>query len=161
MWLLPSSLRIHRLLLGLETGGEKIKRKKEERLIYIIKLKPVSLENISSGVRTWEMLFWDICSKTPLATKPWEGCGVSVIHDVLGRQILMQGREKCLQRCVCAWQKVRETLKERCKSYKVKTDPPQEHYLCISLLSADGFPNSTGGLGEAIQFNSKNLEEIA
>lgn len=85
MWLLPSRLRIHRLLLGLETGGgKKIKRKKKERLIYIIKLKHVSLENISRGVRTWEMLFWDICSKTPLATKPREGCGVSVIHDVLG-----------------------------------------------------------------------------
>lgn len=67
MWLLPSTLRIHHLLLGLETGGEKNKKKEKERLIYIIKLKRVSLENISSGVRTWEMLVWDICSKTPLA----------------------------------------------------------------------------------------------
>lgn len=73
----------------------------------------------------------------------------------------MQGQGKCQQRCICAWKKVRETLKKRYKSYKVKTDPPQEHYLCITLLSADGFPNSTGRLGEAIQFNTKNLEEIA
>lgn len=92
MRLLPSSLRIHRLLLGLETGEERKKRGGGgKRLIYIIKLKHVSLENISSGVRTWEMLIWDICSKILLATKPWEDCRVSRVHDIPGWAALNVG----------------------------------------------------------------------
>lgn len=79
----PQALEFTAYFWGWKLEGKKIKRKEKERLIYIIKLQHVSLENISSGVRTWEMLFWDICSKTPLATKPWEGCGENVIHDVL------------------------------------------------------------------------------
>jgi len=119
-----------------------------KRLIYITKLKHVSLENISSGVRTWEMLIWDICSKTPLAAKPWEGCGASGVHKVLGWAAFNVGaRERCPERRVCAWQKVRETLKERCKSHKVRQTHPQERYLCITLLSADGLPNNTRGAG--------------
>lgn len=73
----------------------------------------------------------------------------------------MQGHGRCPERCLCAWQKVRETLKGRCKSHKVRQTHPQERYLCITPLSADGFSNNTAGLGERIQFNTKNLEEIA
>lgn len=43
---------------------------------------------------------------------------------------------------------------------KSRQTHPQERYLCVILLSADGFPH-TGERGVGIQFNTKNLEEIA
>lgn len=43
-------------------------------------------------------------------------------------------------------EKVRKTLKERCKSHEVSQTRACEHYLCIAPPSADGFANNTGGL---------------
>ena len=84
----PQALEFTAYFWGWKLGGG---RGEKERLIYIIKLKHVSLENISSGVRTWEMLIWDICSKTPLATKPWEGWGGVSVHDLPGWAALNAG----------------------------------------------------------------------
>lgn len=79
-------------------------------------------------------------------------------------QHLMQGHGKCPERCIYAWQKVRETLKERCKSHKVKTDPLPValslHHSSVCRWVSQQHRGGGGG-GEGIQFNTKNLEEIA
>lgn len=95
----PSSPTIHRLLFRAGnwrggTGG---------RLIYIIKLKHASLENISGGgVRTWEMLIWDICCETPLATK---------LRKSWGAALSVGPREMPREMCLCLAKSQRKSEK--------------------------------------------------
>lgn len=110
-------------------------------------------------MRTWDILIWDICSKTLLATKPQGGCGRAVSRRSWAGQPLMCGR--CPERCIYVWQKIRESLKERCKSHKVKTDSPPGALSLHHSSVCRWLSQPHRGLGEGIQFNTKNLEEIA